>query len=199
MRKARVLCLLSIGLIGMWLSAMNCGAQTNNTNNASSGPNYDSFQIVNRNNIFDPNRRYIGTDHRPPRPPAVNRFSLVGTMSYPKGKFAFFDSPNADYKKVLEPGGTIAGYTVKDVDTGKIILVANGKEIEMKVGTRMTRGEGETAWQLSTRAEQPENTDSTNESADAPQDSAAPPMGATPEMSDRLKQLMKQREQELSK
>jgi hypothetical protein len=117
-------------------------------------------------------------------------------MSYPKGKFAFFDSPNADYKKVLEPGGTIAGYTVKDVTTKGITLASNGKEIEMNVGTQMTKGEGETNWRLSGHIEQPENADATNEPSEN-QSSTVAPTGATPEMSDRLKQMMQRRQQEL--
>lgn len=206
MPNGRGVFFLGVLAIGICLSAWNSGAQTNSTsntnhtNNTSSGPTYDSFQVVTRNNIFDPNRTHYVARERRPQPKPVNRFSLVGTMSYPKGKFAFFDSPNADYKKVLEPGGSIAGYTVKDVTNDKITLAMNGNDIEMKVGSQMTKSEGESNWHLSGRAEQqPENTD-TNESADAAtQDSSAAPTGATPEMSDRLKQLMKQREQELSK
>jgi len=183
----------SVLLVGLCLSAWNCGAQTNN---ASSGTTYESFQIVTRNNIFDPNRRYQNPNYHPQPHRQINRFSLVGTMSYPKGKFAFFDSPNADYKKVLEPGGSIAGYTVKDVTAKGITLAANGEEIEMKVGTQMTKGEGEKDWRLSGHVEQPENADATNEATDG-QSSTVAPTGATPEMSDTLKKLMQQRQQEL--
>ena len=197
--KAGVLGLLGVLVAGMFLSAWNCAAQTNGTNNASSGLTYDSFQIITRNNIFDPNRRYEETYHRPNQHPPANRFSLVGTMSYPKGKFAFFDSPNADYKKVLEPGGSIAGYTVKDVDAGKITLALNGKDTDMNVGQEMRKSEGETNWRLSGHVEEPENTDATNGVAEASPESSTAPTGATPEMSDTLKRLMQQRKQELSK
>ncbi|HEX4265084.1 MAG TPA: hypothetical protein VH597_12155 [Verrucomicrobiae bacterium] len=174
------------------LGAGNSGAQTN----TDSGLNFDSFSIVTRRNIFDPNRSpgYVRTRPNERARPLVDSLNLVGTMSYPKGKFAFFDGSSSQYKKVLEPGAAIAGYTVKDITPTAVTLAANGKEFEMKVGAQL-RNESGSGWRMSSRQEPapgPEN-DSTDA---APAVSTAPPTGSSPEFTDRLKQLMEQRQKE---
>jgi hypothetical protein len=119
-------------------------------------------------------------------------------MSYTKGKFAFFDGSNSQYKKVLEPGSTIAGYTVKDIAGTAVTLAANGKEFQMKVGTQL-RSEGDNKWQLSDRTEEPTNTETNGESGPetSTSTSSAPPAASSPEMSEVLKRLMQNRQQEL--
>ena len=42
----------------------------------------------------------------------IDFFVLVGTMSYEKGFFAFFDGSHSDYKRVLKREETIAGFKV---------------------------------------------------------------------------------------
>jgi hypothetical protein len=98
---------------------------------------------------------------------------------------------------VLEPGGSIAGYTVKDITNQTVTLAAGGKEIEMKVGSQM-RNQNGGEWQLSAEIEQPTNTES--ETGTGSVESAAPsapPAGSSPEMNDVLKRLMEKRQQEL--
>lgn len=191
---------------------LRSGAQTNAPSNASSnatttatadtGPTYDTFRIISQRNIFDPNRSAYrpGSDRpRQTRQQRSNYFGLVGTMSYQKGKFAFFDGTESEYRKVLEPGGSIAGYTVKGITNQMVTLAANGKEIEMKVGAQM-RQEGDSGWKLSMPAEQPASTDADSETQTDSTDTAtssAPPTGSSPEMNDVLKRLMEKRQQEL--
>src|ERR1700748_1392753 len=106
---------------GIFVGALNCGAQQ--TNNTDSVPAFSTFNIITRNNIFDPNRTgRIVTDHTPRVRRTVDVLKLVGTMSYEKGKFAFFDGSSADYKKVLEPSANIIGYTVKDITGTSVTL-----------------------------------------------------------------------------
>jgi hypothetical protein len=49
------------------------------------------------------------------RPRRTDVFGLVGTMSYEKGYFAFFDGSSSDYRKATQPSETIADYNVKEV------------------------------------------------------------------------------------
>src|ERR1700733_5356454 len=93
---------LSVLAAGMVLS-VSSGAEETNTY-----PTLDSFQIIGRRNIFDPFRspQFMSTNHVPT--PRRDAFALVGTMSYSKGRFAFFDGSDTQYKKVIEPGGNIA-------------------------------------------------------------------------------------------
>ena len=114
---------------GLVLSSV---AQTN-TNPAApaasvtSVPTYDLFNLIQRKNIFDPNRRPLirNTNVTPTR---IDAFALKGTMSYAKGRFAFFDGTNPDYNKVVEVGGTIAGYKVMEITQDSVMLSANGKD-----------------------------------------------------------------------
>jgi hypothetical protein len=191
--RRAVLCLLGLLSATLFPGALNSNAQTNPDN----GPTFDSFQIITHNNIFDPNRSpgfVYNTNRTHVNLHPVDAFALVGTMSYAKGKFAFFDGSSSQYKKVLEPGADIAGYTVKEITPQAVTLAANGKEFEMKVGTQL-RKESNNQWRLTAYADFPTNPGETGESATVP--SATPPTGSSPEMSDVLKRLMLQRQQEL--
>ena len=192
-----VQCALGALAVGIFLCSLKAGAQTNTS--SSSGPDFDSFKIISQRNIFDPNRSGLRSNYRPSNRPThvVDAFALVGTMSYEKGKFAFFDGQSSQYKKVLEPGANIAGYTVKNVTPKAVTLAANGKEFQMKIGTQL-RNEGANGWRLSAYTDVPSdsNSDQNGEAAGIAQPST-PPVGSSPQMSDVLKRLMQQREQEL--
>ena len=185
MSALRVLGVLAM-VACLWASSLR--AQPTNSDSTTS---YDSFSLIWRRNIFDPNRHGMSSYHRSSGPSRrVDAFALVGTMSYSKGKFAFFDGTSPDYKKVLEPGATIAGYTVKDITPKNVTLAANGKELEMSVGSQM-RNEGQNDWKLSAHSDLPAATDSNTDVRAV----LTPPAGASPAMSDILKRLMEQRQQ----
>jgi hypothetical protein len=189
-------------LMNSWFIA----AQSNN--NVPGPEDYARFSpFITERNIFDPNRypRYSRNNTRNYRPTRTNRsaptFALVGTMSYSKGMFAFFDGNNSDLRKVLSQSGTIAGYTVTEVTaTGVTLQSADKKQtLQLKIGDSM-RQEG-SAWRLadsgetftaSTVAES--ETPSASDSSSAATDTAPSP---ALEGNDVLKKLMQQREQEL--
>ena len=69
----------------------------------------ESFRLIWERNIFNPNRtgRYSRTQQytrrrEPDRRAPVESFALMGTMSYEKGNFAFFEGSSSQYQKVLE-------------------------------------------------------------------------------------------------
>lgn len=160
--------------------------ETNRTNEAD----FSSFQIISERNIFNPNR--TARHKRGSRTESVaDAFSLVGTMSYNKGTYAFFDGTSSDYRKVLQNAGTIAGYKVTDITPTAVKLANGDKQLVMKVGTQMRREE-KGSWQLASTGELPV---ATTESADA---APAEPSASDSDSggNDVLKRLMKQREQE---
>ena len=121
--------------------------------NSVPGPSaYSDFsRFITDRNIFDPNRYPHSSGARPAAyKPRVSRsapaFTLVGTMSYEKGVFAFFDGNNPDLRKALTQSGEIAGYTVCEITpTGVKLQSADKKQtVEMKIGDIM-RQEG-TDW-----------------------------------------------------
>ena len=203
------------GALAIGLAMSSVAQQTNSNSTAAatatntvaasdnSVPTYDSFNIIERRNIFDPNRRpylkpnqgFTTTTRR------SDYFALVGTMSYTKGRFAFFDGTMPQYKKVVETGGNISGYTVKEIGQNFVTLTANGKDFQMPVGQQL-RNDGQNKWQMMAHNTDEEAAASdTNEdgtaTAAATADSSTPPVGANPQMSEIIKKLMQAREQEL--
>jgi hypothetical protein len=165
-------------------------ARAQQTNRASQA-DFSSFQVISERNIFNPNRtarRRRGNRTQP----AADAFALVGTMSYAKGTFAFFDGTSSEYRKVVQNAGTIAGYKVTDITPTAVKLANGDKQLVMKVGTQMRREE-KGSWQMAATSELPvvttENADS------APAEPVA--SDSSSEGGDVLKRLMKQREQEL--
>jgi hypothetical protein len=175
-----------VGILGILLTcAINSSAQTN----APSRTDYSSYRIIIERNIFNPNRtgRYIRSNSPTPRASRVDTFSLVGTIAYEKGMFAFFDSSSPDFRKILEPAGEIAGYTVKEISPKSVKLEAAGKTLEIKIGGQMRR-EDNKPWELIAQTEW---------TPIAPSDSATTASNdSSLEANDVLKKLMQKREQE---
>ena len=132
----------------------------------------EAFRIISERNIFNPNRssrsRLASGRNDSPRTVRRERFALVGTMSYEKGNFGFFDGSSDEYRKVAEPGQTIAGHRIVAIAPHSVTLAStNGAEIQLMVGMQMRR-EDDGDWQLSAREEPMESvrrTDSTGATA----------------------------------
>jgi len=163
--------------------------QTNRVSQAD----FSNFQIISERNIFNPNR--IARRRRTNRPEAVaDAFSLVGTMSYAKGTFAFFDGTTSEYRKALTNAGTIAGYRVTDITPTSVKLTNGDKQLVMKIGAQMRREE-KGSWQLVASSELPVETAENMESA--PAETTETTSDSSSEGNDVLKRLMQQREKEL--
>jgi hypothetical protein len=186
-------------LIAMLVLAAGFSAVAQSTNApAPTRMDYSTFQIIAERNIFNPNRYPHNAEVRPKRPaPAfAPEFSLVGTMSYRKGMFAFFDGNNSDYKKVLRVTDSIAGYKIKAITLSGVELETTNKPVEIKVGSGM-RQDADGDWQLtdqtesfgSSAANSSPSSDTTSTSSNAGNSSGP--------VSDVLKKLMERREQEL--
>jgi hypothetical protein len=194
---------LALALANGFLAA----AQSNNPPGPEDYTRFSSF--ITQRNIFDPNRypHNARTQRRQTyRPTWVNHsaptFTLVGTMSYEKGMFAFFDGNNSDLRKVLSESGDIAGYNVTEVTlTGVILQTADKKEtVRMKIGEAM-RQEGD-RWQPVESVETSADTSSEENAAPAAAENASgseasPAPSPAIAANDILKKLMQQREQEL--
>src|SRR5579862_5953136 len=175
---------------------MGCTVTFAQQTNAPARPDYSYFKLIGDRNIFDPNRypRQSRGQRRESRGPQADAFSLVGTMSYAKGTYAFFDGTSSEYRKALQLDDAIAGYKVTEITPNTVKLQAADKRIEMKVGTQM-RKETEGGWQLVGQAELPAS--SVQDSAGGETSSDATRSSSGGEVNDVLKKLMQQREQEL--
>jgi hypothetical protein len=186
-------------------TATNSLAQTNDlaattgpapTNSAAqpaspARPDYSAFKIIADRNIFDPNRSPRRRGGGPPTKPKVTEyFSLVGTLSYEKGTFAFFDGTSSEYRKALKPADAIAGYKVTNIAADVVQLASGTNQLELHVGMQMRR-EDEGEWLLAGQSQVYASASTAS--------SAASPAGSGGDEDEVLKRLRQKREQELSK
>ncbi len=162
---------------------------------------YGSFsRFITQRNIFDPNRYPHEThvSHRT-RSHQINSspaFTLVGTMSYGKGTFAFFSGNGEDFKKILPVSGTIASYDVTAITmTGATLLGADKKTVHLNIGDQMRQENN--GWQLVEAVDAGSSLSggSTSGVSEAP-DGSLPAPSASLNNNDILKRLMQLREQE---
>jgi len=171
-----------------------CAAVSAAPTNLPVKADYAFFSLVSDRNIFNPNRY----PHRArtgrteiARTTPADTFALVGTISYEKGTFAFFTGATADYQKVLECSGEIAGFNVAAIQPDAVLLaVSNNVVMKMPVGAQLHR-DADAGWELvQGTGSQPV------ERAEAPaMPPAAEDTGGNP--GDILKKLMQKREQEM--
>ena len=167
-------------------------------------PDYSTFsQFISVRNIFNPDRYPLLNDSARPKRVRSNTvslpyISLVGTMNYPKGMFAFFDGNVSDYRKVLQTNGQIAAYTVKAISaTGVTLVSATTNVLHLSIGAQLQQngtnwilvGANDAANPLPETAPA-SATDTSTTPAATPDDSSSAP-------NDVLKRLMQQREQSL--
>jgi len=171
---------------------------------ADSRPDYGSFRIITDRNIFNANRSGR-TSRRPretPRPSKVDTVTLLGTMSYEKGRFAFFDGSDSQYRATLEREGTIAGLKVVDIGANHVKLDADGKPFDLRVGAQLRREDGG-EWNVAAREESPAGglprpvTASSDSAAGKPTGGEKTNDRSSSGMSDALKRLLEQREKEM--
>jgi hypothetical protein len=170
--------------------AASAAAETN-AHPSSSRVDFSAFHLVTERNIFNPQRSERGDNRRsesraPEKRVRRDSFLLLGTMSYEKGRFAFFDGSNSDYRKVLKPAETIAGFKITAVQPTCVRLeTTNGQIIDLCVGMQMSKQEQED-WRVS------EPTVSSSSSPSSGTEAAANGGAAD----DIVKRLLQRREQE---
>ena len=163
------------------------------TNNAVSSLDYAAFRIIVDRNIFDPNRFARGPGRVRSRPRSVDWLKLTGTMSYTKGTFAVFDSNSSDYRQVLKPADSIAGFKLTNIADNGVKLVSGTNVLDLAVGQQLRREE-DGPWLLSdspgSYSETPASTSASSSSTPA---SAAADAAASGPDSDILKRMMERR------
>jgi len=201
MKPPRTFIILALALTGV------LGARAQSSNQVPGPADYAAFsRFITERNIFDPNRQPHFSGRRTvlrPRThsPSAPAFSLVGTMAYEKGLFAFFNGNSDELRQALPVSGAIAGYTVADISYGHVTLETTNAatniaaKVELKVGDVMREENGE--WHFAGAGD--------IAPAFGPDSGSPPPAtsGSTPaagvpvsEPNDILKRLMQKREQE---
>lgn len=104
-----------------------------------------AFRIIAERNIFNANRSGGRVQLATRRPARIETVTLVGTMAYERGTFAFFDGSSSEFSKVIQANGVIAGHKLVNVRTAGVTLEADGKQFELPVGSQLRR-EDAGAW-----------------------------------------------------
>jgi hypothetical protein len=156
------------------------------------GPTFETYRLIGDRNIFNPNR--IGRSRASEAPaPRNDVISFVGTMQYEKGLFAFFDSPDASYRKALNEGGTLGKFTVKGITADSVELERDAKPLTLRMGQQLRRPEGG-EWSV-VGAEIVRSEARAAEAAANPGPGA--PIAIPADASDALRRLMEKRQQQL--
>jgi hypothetical protein len=146
------------GIVALRVAAFSAAAQPTN------GTDLATFQVISQRNIFDPNRvAHARFNSSRAGARGADSFSFLGTMSYEKGSFAFFDGTNPDFRKVLELDGDIAGFKVTALAPKSVTLLSGTNEIILPVGTQVRR-DNDGHWMISTEPtsySSPENSSAT--------------------------------------
>jgi hypothetical protein len=156
---------------------------------AAANGSFDSFRLIGDRNIFDPNRRSRSARSASSEPlaPTGDTIAFVGTMDYDQGVFAFFDSSDARYRKVLPEGGALAEFVVKHVEARRVDLTRDGKVTTLQITQQLHRPDGGD-WTVAGASPAPAV-------SAASEGDAAPAIPA--DASDILKRLMEQRQKQL--
>ena len=178
-------------------SASDYGRSSDGTTNGPTTLDYSSFKVVVDKNIFDPNRTPRGSigPRNFLKPKSFDSLTLVGTMTYEKGTFAFFDGTSAEYKKALKLADAIAGYKLTNIAANGVKLASGTNELDLSIGAQLRREE-DGPWLLSSQsssyAAAPAST-STNTAASTSIGSDSTSGSAE---SDIIRRLMQKREKE---
>lgn len=153
---------------------------------------FEAYRLIGDRNIFNPNR--IGRSRASEAPaPRNDVISFVGTMQYEKGLFAFFDSPDAAYRKALNEGGALGKFIVKGITADSVELEREAKPLTLKMGQQLRRPEGG-EWSVI-------GADIVRSEARAAEAAANPgpgaPIAIPADASDALRRLMEKRQQQL--
>jgi hypothetical protein len=153
---------------------------------------YDSFRIIVEKNIFNPTRIGRTRERSEERAPRVDTIALVGTMQSDKGVLAFFDSPDASYRKTLREGQSVGDFKVQKIAPNEVEVVRDGKSTTLKVGQQFRRPEGGD-WSVANAEARVEGSGPT--SAASAVSAEPPPIPA--DASDALRRLMEARQKQL--
>jgi hypothetical protein len=140
--RAPILLLLFLALAsGIAASAPDEGAPAR--------PEYTGFKIITDRNIFDGARSRTSARNADDQTPVrLETITLVGTLTYEKGPYAFFDGSETSYQQVLEPGKSIAGYAITEIEGDQVKMIAGTNNFALRVGMQLRR-EGDGDWKVS--------------------------------------------------
>jgi hypothetical protein len=135
-------------LLLLWHGVPVCVAGAETGVPGSSEP----FQISAERNMSAPQSAGRPAETEAPSKPTFDSLVLTGTMSYEKGRFAFFDGSNPYLRRVLKVGETIGSCVLTEIAFEQVKLKAGELELELPVGRCLLR-EKAGQWKLGAKAD----------------------------------------------
>ena len=120
---------------------------------AKADEGFKDFAIITQRNVFNANRNATPAPApaaavpKPARPPRVEAFALLGTMSSERGVVAFFDGTSSAYRKAAEPGDQLGSYTVAAIAHDRVTLKSGEHELCLPLRMQFRR-EDQGEWLL---------------------------------------------------
>ncbi len=111
---------------------------------------FKTFAVITQRNVFNANRGLVEKPAPPPKapkPPRVEAFALLGTMSSERGAVAFFDGTSSGYRKAAQTGDKLGAYTVAAIGHDRVTLKAEDHELCLPINMQFRR-EDQGEWQL---------------------------------------------------
>ena len=186
---------------------------------ANEGSDLEAFQIIFERNIFNPDRAASRRGDPAPeqtptdsRPVETESLVLLGTISYDKGSFGYFDGTRAEFRGPVGLEQTIAGFQLTQIDSHRVRLESKDRTVDLPVGGQLSKREDEGEWKIvdqrtffaqsvsSTGRSRLPSSDSSRDRSNRirVEDSKEAPGDAGGDEDEILKRLMEKREQELS-
>lgn len=200
--KPHRLILTILGIL-VWGATSGTSMLAAEETNERSQTGYERFRTVAERNIFNGKRsgRSSRGSRETRRPTQVETIALVGTMSYEKGHFAFFEGSGTQYRLALKPDETIAGFKLMDIATRGVKLDGKGQKLDLRVGSQLRREDGQ-EWKVTAQGELPTGStaNSSISKADGDKESSSTDSESAgtsgDSMNETLKRLLEQREKE---
>lgn len=128
-----------LGWLAFWLmaAALPGFAASKTTSKLPKAPEgFKPFAVIVERNVFNANRQdtpppvtVTVKPAKPPKPPEIEAFALLGTMSSERGAVAFFDGTSPSFRKAAHAGDKLGDYTIKDIAHDHVTLVAEEREL----------------------------------------------------------------------
>jgi hypothetical protein len=125
-------------VLGLALSRPGFSQQTSD----SPRPDYSKFGLITSRNIFDPTRYGRSSGSYSPAARRYDSLTLVGTMVYAKGPYAFFDGTSSSFRKVVQDSDKVADFKVSDISPdGAKLSGTNNTQFDLHVGMQLRKYE----------------------------------------------------------
>jgi hypothetical protein len=168
-------------------------------------PDLATFRLISERNIFNPNRSKQSqtsgnrTDRSTRRTPRIETITLVGTLSYEKGYFAFFEGSLPGLSRAFTPGDVIAGFRIQEVLNDRILLTHNDSTTILPLRGQLRR-EDDAPWTVTDTPTPEAPSTPASATTDTPTDTTA--TSSTENQSERnadevLQRLLERRQREL--